>query len=115
MSETNKRHNRKIWRACPVCKGRVVLGYRNQNWWVYCEANTRHIPQRFFPYAHEAIDEWNVKSNKRSNADRIRAMPDAELAEFLQDVAMQGGIELGGRQITWLDWLRQEAEHGCAD
>ncbi len=45
-----------------------------------------------------------------SNADRIRSMSDEELAEFLQDVAMQGGIELGGRLTTWLDWMKEEAK-----
>ena len=64
MGETNKRHNRKIWRPCPVCKGRVVLGHRNRDWWVYCEDNASHIPQRFFSYAHEAIEAWNEKENK---------------------------------------------------
>lgn len=47
-----------------------------------------------------------------TNADRIRQMTDEELAEFLQDVAMQGGIELGGRLTTWLDWLKEEAKDG---
>ncbi len=60
------------------------------------------------------VEEWKRKNppiqrKSITNADRIRAMPSAELAEFLQDVAMQGGIELGGRPITWFDWLRQEA------
>lgn len=45
----------------------------------------------------------------KTNADRIRAMTDEELAEFLQDVAMQGGIEIEPFGIsTWLDWLKQE-------
>lgn len=83
MGETNKRHNRKIWRPCPVCKGRVVLGHRNQDWWVYCEDDASHIPQRFFPYAHEAIEAWNVKENKITNADLIREMSDERLARFI--------------------------------
>lgn len=45
-----------------------------------------------------------------TNGEKIRQMSDEELAEFLQDVAMQGGIELGGRLTTWLDWLKGEAE-----
>jgi len=119
MSEPNKRHNRKIWRACPVCKGRVVLGYRNQNWWVYCEYDASHIPQRFFPYPHEAIEAWNVKGNKQTNADRIRAMSDEELAEFCfritDDVASYYGgdgyePEYPVASKGWLDWLKQEAK-----
>ena len=111
MSEPNKRHNRKIWRSCPVCKGRVVLGHRNQNWWVYCEYDASHIPQRFFPYAHEAIETWNVKENKKTNADRIRAMTDEELANkmsALESFALTCGG--GWPPEKWLDWLRQEAE-----
>ena len=105
MSEINKRHNRKIWRACPVCKGRVVHGYRNQNWWVYCEYDASHIPQRFFPYPHEAIEAWNVKENKQTKADRIRAMTDEELAEWLA----KNDPECDPPE-WWLDWLRQEAQ-----
>lgn len=48
----------------------------------------------------------------KTNSDKIRQMTDKELAEFLQDVAMQGGIELGGRPTTWLDWLKEEVEDG---
>ena len=48
------------------------------------------------------------EGRRMSNGDKIRAMTDDELADFLQDVAMQGGIELGGRPTTWLDWLQQE-------
>jgi len=111
MSEVNKRHNRKIWRACPVCKGRVVLGYRNQNWWVYCEYNTSHIPQRFFPHPHEAIEAWNIKGNKMTNADRIRAMTDEELANKmsgLESFALTCGG--GWPPEKWLDWLREEVK-----
>ena len=124
MGETNKRHNRKIWRSCPVCKGRVVLGHRNQDWWVYCEDDVNHIPhipQRFFPYAHEAIDEWNVKANKRSNADRIRSMTDEELADWIVAIIAQETIYSARKVPTpdyaiemrqrWLEWLRQE----CAE
>lgn len=126
MGEANKRHNRKIWRSCPICKGRVVLGHRNQDWWVYCEDNRSHIPQRFFPYAHEAIDEWNAKANKRSNGDRIRSKTDAELAELLTAVAKKSAdklceslksveVDLSNCNFhilyeAHLDWLRQECE-----
>lgn len=114
MSEINKRHNRKIWRACPVCKGRVVLGYRNQNWWVYCEYDASHIPQRFFPHPYEAIEAWNIKGNKMTNADLIRAMTDKDLADFLAGIehdACCASTYLGdGTYIdNWLDWLKEEA------
>ena len=119
MGETNKRHNRKIWRSCPVCKGRVVLAYRNQNWWVSCEYDASHIPQRFFPHPHEAIEAWNVKGNKQTNADLIRAMTDEELADFCfcitDDVASYYGSAEYKQKYpvapkAWLDWLREETE-----
>lgn len=45
-----------------------------------------------------------------TNADRIRAMTDEELAEFMNDVAQRGGIPIGGSVIKWFIWLKQEAE-----
>lgn len=48
-----------------------------------------------------------------TNADRIRSMTDEELAEFLQDVAMFGGVTTDNKKIlTWIDWLEEEAEDG---
>lgn len=41
------------------------------------------------------------KMKKQSNADRIRAMTDEELAEWLEAHCYQYG---------WLDWLRKEAQ-----
>ncbi len=54
----------------------------------------------------------NATPQPQTNADRIRAMTDEELAEFMQDVAMQGGIPLGGVPIRWMDWLKSPAEEG---
>ena len=45
-----------------------------------------------------------------TNADRIRAMTDDELAEFLANIAKNGGIPFGGRPIRWLRWLETEEE-----
>ena len=46
---------------------------------------------------------------KPTNADRIRAMTDEELAAYLSKV--QGDIFRGEMRLTaqWLDWLKQEA------
>lgn len=44
----------------------------------------------------------------KTNADRIRAMSDEELAEFLNDTqgrAFRGMMLL---HMQWLDWLKQE-------
>lgn len=66
----------------------------------------------------------NAKLTKPSNADRIRAMTDEELAEFIQksgygscpNVPQCPQYESGDKPYTedgcrkcWLDWLRQEA------
>ena len=49
----------------------------------------------------------NAKQQKQTNADRIRAMTDEELARqlaFLEDFNYDEP-----RVLEWLDWLRQEA------
>ena len=42
-----------------------------------------------------------------TNADRIRAMSDEELAKFL---AVTAGDKIGGMAKFWLEWLQQTAE-----
>ena len=57
---------------------------------------------------------------KKTNADRVRAMTDEELAEFLNGT--DGDFLPTGEALTvsagknrWLDWLRQEAKDGKQD
>ena len=45
-----------------------------------------------------------------TNADRIRAMSDEELAEFICDQIIDRNI--GIPPETWLDWLKQEVDDG---
>ena len=45
----------------------------------------------------------NAKPNPMTNADRIRAMSDEELAEFLIDLADDGNLRIR-------EWLQQPAE-----
>jgi len=109
MNEVNKKYNRRISRPCPVCGGRVVVGHRTCSWWVYCEENDRHIPQRRFSYPQDAIYQWNLKANRVTNGDRIRDMGDFALAAWLADhpaVSMYDGSN--PQHKAWLDWLRQE-------
>ena len=67
------------------------------------------------PYTH---DDW-----KKTNADRIRAMTDEELAEFMncgacppgKDVSELCHDEDGGSvpdmcNLCWIGWLKQEVE-----
>lgn len=61
-------------------------------------------------YTH---DDW-----KKTNADRIRAMTDEELADFLWSIGsnpVTGNYYLNGKLLFfcgngngWLDWLKQE-------
>ena len=53
--------------------------------------------------------------HKQTNADRIRAMSDAELAEYLttmQAHAYYHGMYHGKKsdEIEWLDWLKEAIE-----
>lgn len=55
---------------------------------------------------------YGYEKGNPTNADRIRAMTDEELANFLMDVASRGGIqtENGIARWTLIDWLKEEAE-----
>ena len=46
---------------------------------------------------------------QKTNADRIRAMTDEELAEFLETLCPSYKWTLALNGMTWLDWLKQEA------
>ena len=48
-------------------------------------------------------------TRKQTNADKIRAMTDEELAEFISGKARTFGEEYEG-YMSALDWLKQEAE-----
>ena len=52
------------------------------------------------------------KGKSTTNADKIRAMSDEELAEFLMFVEHRFS-EFDRR--TWLDWLQQEVDDGDSD
>ena len=54
--------------------------------------------------------ETEVANRKKTNADRIRAMTDEELARFMSKVETNGRV-FGLKGIaSWLKWLRQEAD-----
>lgn len=110
MGEENKKYNRRISRPCPVCGGRVVVGHRTCSWWVYCEENSSHIPQRRFSHPQDAIYQWNLKANRVTNGDRVRDMGDWELAEWVWGAETAGRAYGPRGKKAWLDWLRQEGE-----
>jgi hypothetical protein len=115
MGEENKKYNRRISRPCPVCGGRVVVGHRTCSWWVYCEENSSHIPQRRFSHPQDAIYQWNLKANRVTNGDRVRDMGDWELAALFKDhfCPMLIGADMDCQnscEKCWLDWLKQEVK-----
>lgn len=57
--------------------------------------------------------ESDCEHNKKTNADRIRAMSDEELAEYIAgiiDDANSGSVIYSNRPEEWLEWLKQPAE-----
>lgn len=68
--------------------------------------------------------DYPKERKKQTNGDRIRAMSDEELAEFLWNIGQSpfsGNVYLNGKLIFfsgdgngWLDWLKRKVEsNGC--
>ena len=63
------------------------------------------------------VTPYTENSWKKTNADRIRAMTDEELAELFVHLCcpyslggkVERNIENKGCKECWLDWLKQEA------
>lgn len=74
----------------------------------YCAATGK------FPIDAEDCTDCKQYHSKyhTTNADRIRAMTDEELADFMIGAAQRGGKPTESGLIRWLDWLREEAEEG---
>ena len=54
--------------------------------------------------------DYPKERKPQTNADRIRAMTDEELARFMSKVETNGRV-LGLKGIaSWLKWLKQEAD-----
>ena len=60
-------------------------------------------------YSHNADCKECEPDYKPTNADRIRAMSDEELAEFLVNFKNTFGEEYEG-EMSCLEWLQSEAE-----
>lgn len=71
-----------------------------------CKNNGTAICNRCDMY----YDEFDpIDKPKQTNADRIRAMTDEELAEWIAgDVLNLTGGALAMATEAWLDWLKQE-------
>ena len=69
-------------------------------------------------YSDERVTSWCVQSpckdEKPSNADRIRAMTDEELAAKIEELCQYTFFQISVHakpfgKAEWLDWLKQEA------
>ncbi len=61
--------------------------------------------------------KWNAMQTKPiTNADRIRAMSDEELAEFMwagcDNITQEACKSHAGCVDCWLDWLKEEVDDG---
>ena len=65
-----------------------------------------------FEYNGKTIREWaDLIANPKTNADRIRAMSDEELAGWLADHPVVSEYDENNPQHKgWLDWLKQEVK-----
>lgn len=72
------------------------------------EAANRTLDE--FEYKGKTIRAWaDTLTHPKSNADRIRAMTDEELAEWLCDIS--GWLPMyEGKMHPIMDWLKQEGE-----
>lgn len=85
---------------CPyTCSYRTNSGYcGSTGGWERCQYRQLHQPNTVVGY---------VPPLKKTNADRIRAMTDEELAEWLCDIA--GWLPMyEGKIHPILDWLKEE-------
>ena len=66
-----------------------------------------------FEWCKEHEECGLFKQKPQTNADRIRAMTDEELALFIHNVEAQAAeTELVSYVNEWFDWLKQEASNG---
>lgn len=69
------------------------------------------LREREFPYKEYCVDGPCTHYTSITNADRIRAMTDEELAEYLDGVCHDlWQMFVKDPQKMWLDWLKQEAD-----
>lgn len=81
------------WLSVNPC-GAMFCGYSEQRTW-----------------KDECCVAWKDKDEPQTNADRIRAMTDEELAEWIVHKTEGNGFEGYSESVkAWRDWLRKEAD-----
>lgn len=79
----------------------------------YCELEPAEEPCKSCNATDEGFTNWKKREHPpMTNADRIRAMSDEELAEFLYQVGYDNGW---GMKEYALEWLQQPAEEVTHD
>jgi len=76
----------------------------------------RYVHRSKCPKCGADMEDYGKKQHAPTNADRIRAMSDEEMAEFFK-IGCPPGYDLCGACVPagdicngcWLDWLKQEA------
>ena len=101
-------HSRAGWRAmkdyCKMCKHDEDIGFCDKCFYNHV-LGERGIPPT----------EYEAKSKPITNADRIRAMSDEELARFMWNCAqpccppINCAFKKCDAEKCWLKWLKQEA------
>ena len=89
---------------CPyTCSYRTSRGYcGSTGGWERCQYRQLHQPNTVVGY---------VPPLQKTNADRIRAMTDEELALFIHNAEAQAiDTEIASTVKGWLDWLKEEAQ-----
>lgn len=88
-------------RTCKNCRFCIYAHSMRGKEEPYCERHSKWIGDTLL------CSEWEMVSvsKPQTNADRIRAMTDEELADFLDKTD-----PVYWNRQTWLDWLRQEGE-----
>ena len=106
---------------CDECEQFKIVGDA-----AYCKVDGKLIHPIMMARGQGTGPAWNCKKRRKpmTNADRLRAMTDEELAEWIETIAdcrmcnidekHCSGSGLNSRascMIKWLYWLRQEAPH----
>ena len=80
--------------------------YGNDGYEVIIKTDSHEHYKQAEDFARRLIDH----AKPVTNADRIRAMTDDELAEFFEKVENAVGNDNRLFRNGWLDWLKQEAK-----
>ena len=96
--------------CCNNCIHSINIGGGPNPQWLECRIRGYMVVDQ-----NERCTEWkeresDVKTNARSNADKIRTMTDEELAEWIAgaECPRRNCMLADDCEACWLDWLKQE-------